>query len=83
MKLQSIQALRGLAALLVLIFHIHELEVLAIADNSLTERAWVGGLFTNGYAGVDLFFVLSGWLIGGHAAVGERRSPSAGSRLNT
>ena len=63
MKLQSIQALRGLAALLVLIFHIHELEVLAIADNSLTERAWVGGLFTNGYAGVDLFFVISGFIM--------------------
>jgi exopolysaccharide production protein ExoZ len=63
MKLQSIQALRGLAAMLVLIFHIHELEVLAIADNNLTERAWVGGLFTNGYAGVDLFFVISGFIM--------------------
>ena len=63
MKLQSIQALRGLAALLVVFFHIQSLELKGIADNGLTEQAWIGGIFTNGYAGVDLFFVISGFIM--------------------
>jgi len=63
MKLQSIQALRGLAALLVVFFHIRSLELKGIAENGLTEHPWVGGLFTNGYAGVDLFFVISGFIM--------------------
>ncbi len=63
MKLQSIQALRGLAALLVVFFHIRSLELTSIASNGLTERAWTGGVFTNGYVGVDLFFVISGFIM--------------------
>jgi len=63
MKLQSIQALRGLAALLVVFYHIRSLEALGIEANGLTEQAWTGGVFTNGYAGVDLFFVISGFIM--------------------
>ena len=63
MKLQSIQALRGLAALLVVFYHIRSLELKGIAENGLTEPGWIGGVFTNGYAGVDLFFVISGFIM--------------------
>ena len=63
MKLKSIQALRGLAALLVVFFHIRSLELEGIAENGLTEPGWIGGVFTNGYAGVDLFFVISGFIM--------------------
>ena len=63
MKLQSIQALRGLAALLVVFFHIRSLELKGIAENGLTEQSWIGGVFTNGYVGVDLFFVISGFIM--------------------
>lgn len=63
MKLQSIQVLRGLAAFLVVLYHIRSLEGLSIAANGLTEQPWVSGVFTNGYAGVDLFFVISGFIM--------------------
>lgn len=63
MKLQSIQALRGFAALLVVMMHFGILEAKSIADNGLSEPGIIGGLFTNGYAGVDLFFVISGFIM--------------------
>ncbi|MEZ6001910.1 acyltransferase family protein [Hyphomonas sp.] len=63
MKLQSIQALRGVAALLVVLMHLRVLEAKSIADNGLSEPGIIGGLFTNGYAGVDLFFVISGFIM--------------------
>ena len=63
MKLQSIQILRGLAALAVVLFHIRSLEIKGIAANGMTETPIIGGLFTNGYAGVDLFFVISGFIM--------------------
>lgn len=63
MKLQSIQALRGVAALLVVLFHARALELKGIAANGLTEQPLIGGLFTNGFAGVDLFFVISGFIM--------------------
>lgn len=71
MKLQSIQILRGFAALLVLIYHIRAMEALAIANNGLTELPLLNGFVTNGYAGVDLFFVISG-LIMVHVTTGLR-----------
>lgn len=71
MKLQSIQILRGFAALLVVIYHIRAMEALAIAHNGLTELPLLNGLITNGYAGVDLFFVISGFIMV-HVTTGVR-----------
>lgn len=71
MKLQSIQILRGIAALLVVIYHIRAMEALAIANNGLTESPLLNGLVTNGYAGVDLFFVISGFIMV-HVTTGVR-----------
>ncbi|RAN38290.1 acyltransferase family protein [Hyphomonas pacifica] len=63
MKLQSVQVLRGLAALIVVLYHIRSLESLGIEANGLTEHGIVSGIFSNGYAGVDLFFVISGFIM--------------------
>ncbi len=63
MKLHSIQILRGIAAFLVVMYHIIATEKLAIAANGFTESTWVSGIWTNGYAGVDLFFVISGFIM--------------------
>lgn len=63
MKLQSIQVLRGLAALLVVFYHLRALEGISAKANGLTEPNLLGGVITNGYAGVDLFFVISGFIM--------------------
>ncbi len=63
MKLQSIQILRGLAALLVVLYHIRAMEALAIGKNGLGEIPLLNGFVTNGFAGVDLFFVISGFIM--------------------
>lgn len=63
MKLPSIQILRGLAAFAVLAYHIRNSEVQMIAAAAGNEVPLVGGLFTNGYLGVDLFFVISGFIM--------------------
>ena len=65
--IRNFQALRALAALLVLFVHTEPLlRPLGITDNDLVF----------GYAGVDLFFVLSGFVIV-HSSL--RRSQSAGA----
>ena len=56
-KLESLEALRGIAALLVVFYHL---------QNIFGARAGVvplGGLFGSGDRGVDVFFVLSGFII--------------------
>tara|TARA_R110002020_G_scaffold406378_2_gene616384 strand:+ start:30420 stop:31826 length:1407 start_codon:yes stop_codon:yes gene_type:complete len=63
MKLQSIQILRGIAALLVVIYHIRAQEMLGILGNGASEMPWLTGMVTNGFAGVDLFFVISGFIM--------------------
>ena len=63
MKLKSIQVLRGLAALLVVAYHVRAFEKTLISENGSSEAAWISGLLTNGYAGVDLFFVISGFIM--------------------
>jgi len=63
MKLQSIQALRGIAAMLVVIYHARALEIAGIARGGSSEPALIGGLFSSGFAGVDLFFVVSGFVM--------------------
>ena len=56
-KLEIIQASRGIAALLVVLFHVTELSQQKLNQNFLS------GLFAFGGSGVDFFFVLSGFII--------------------
>jgi peptidoglycan/LPS O-acetylase OafA/YrhL len=63
MKLESIQILRGIAAMLVVFYHARAWELQLITEAGGAEMPWMGGLFTNGYAGVDLFFVISGFIM--------------------
>lgn len=75
MKLHSIQALRGVAVLLVFLYHVSGVEKAAIIASGGSEAPLVSGLWTNGYAGVDLFFVISGFIIvfvTGEVASGSR-----------
>jgi peptidoglycan/LPS O-acetylase OafA/YrhL len=56
-KLVSLEAGRGIAALLVVLFHCWHHCRAAYGD------FWLGRLFAFGHAGVDFFFVLSGFII--------------------
>jgi peptidoglycan/LPS O-acetylase OafA/YrhL len=60
----GLQMLRGLAATLVVLFH---LQATAVAEGF---RPGIFGWFTGGGAGVDIFFVLSGFVIF-HAVLGR------------
>lgn len=62
MKLHSIQLLRGIAALLVVFYHAWGLQLLTI-DPEHSAPGLLGGIFASGYAGVDLFFVISGFIM--------------------
>lgn len=61
MKLHGIQTLRALAALLVLVYHIGNHE--ALRNGSPSAPVFTSSLFDNGYLGVDLFFVISGFIM--------------------
>ncbi len=56
-KLQSLQAIRAFAALIVVAYH---MQILA---TSTLHVDTFGGLFSGGKRGVDVFFVLSGFII--------------------
>ena len=56
----ALDGLRGVAVLLVLAFHFAHID----GDGGVVERALLGAT-RSGWAGVDLFFVLSGFLITG------------------
>lgn len=56
-RLELIQASRGIAALLVLLFHVTELS------GTKLHQPFCFNLFRFGSAGVDFFFVLSGFII--------------------
>jgi exopolysaccharide production protein ExoZ len=53
----TIQLLRGLAAILVVFYH------LTLGYEKRGQELIAGGLFQHGFAGVDLFFVISGFVI--------------------
>lgn len=61
-KLESIQGLRGIAALLVLFFHMASFQR-QMARGNADDIALVSGIWDNGWAGVDLFFVISGFIM--------------------
>lgn len=79
MKLHSVQMLRALAALLVLGFHIRAVQAGALADltgEPRTFAAWP--ILENGYAGVDLFFVISGFIMVLVTGQGQRGPAASG-----
>ncbi len=56
-NLNLIQVLRGIASLLVVFFHA------TVNSQEITGKEFFGGFFLFGGAGVDIFFVLSGFII--------------------
>src|SRR4051794_40346773 len=56
-RYQSLEMLRAVAALLVVFFHTE------FIFGSRTPTTPFGGMFAAGFRGVDLFFVLSGFII--------------------
>ena len=56
-RLSNIQALRGGAALLVVLFHLYQMEF------ELGGATILPNFFSLGYVGVDLFFVISGFIM--------------------
>lgn len=69
-KLKSVEMLRCVAAILVVLFHTE-----TIAGTRMAKPPF-DGAFSGGSHGVDLFFVLSGFIISyvHHGDVGRRRS---------
>jgi len=68
-KLHSVQALRGIAALMVLFYHVGEQMIHAArlkggGGAQLVTDGWLlSGPWKQGYSGVDLFFVISGFIM--------------------
>jgi len=63
LKLHTIQALRAVAALLVLVYHTRAIEMDAIARKGLNEAPMLSTFVQNGFSGVDFFFVISGFIM--------------------
>jgi len=77
-SLQSIQALRGFAALYVVVFH----SGLALAHPDFPALAWLTTyVIKRGYVGVDVFFVISGFIIAWVAVVGPKGPETPGAFL--
>jgi peptidoglycan/LPS O-acetylase OafA/YrhL len=68
-RIQSIDGLRGVAALLVVLFHLHEAVSRTATDWLWSPIAWVAA---NGAKGVDIFFVISGFVIAMSVSKGAR-----------
>jgi peptidoglycan/LPS O-acetylase OafA/YrhL len=54
----GLDGVRGLAVVMVVCYH----GQLSLDGSSIAERVWISA-FRGGWCGVDLFFVLSGFLI--------------------
>jgi peptidoglycan/LPS O-acetylase OafA/YrhL len=61
-RIKSLDGIRGIAVILVLAVHF---ENLAVAPQTSSLFRWAGYVMSWGWCGVDLFFVLSGFLITG------------------
>ena len=61
-RLETVQGLRGFAALLVLLFHMASFQR-QMAEGNAGDIALVSGIWDHGWAGVDLFFVISGFIM--------------------
>ena len=81
MKLNSIQMLRAIAALLVLFYHVRGVQTRMLADAGLDASGRWAPLVDNGFAGVDLFFVISGFVMVFVTAQGARGPMAATSFL--
>ncbi len=71
-KLDSIQIVRALAALMVVLFHSHYL----VDSFSPGFRIVIPFIYTYGYLGVDIFFVVSGFIIAGVTSKDDFTLPS-------
>lgn len=63
MKLLSVQALRGIAAMMVALYHLFLNEQAGLSAAGAEESSALLDLTRNGLAGVDLFFVISGFIM--------------------
>jgi len=74
-RLENIQALRGVAALMVLFAHVKEAEIDYGGGGTLLPH-----FFYMGVVGVDLFFLISGFVMT-HVALSGARGSGAGKRF--
>lgn len=61
-RIPELDGIRGLAILLVILYHY---VAVSIPEDASSGFLFVRQIFSNGWSGVDLFFVLSGFLIAG------------------
>lgn len=81
MKLNSVQMLRAVAALLVLFYHVRSIQTRMLAEAGMDASGRWAPIVDNGFAGVDLFFVISGFVMVFVTADGARGPAAAGSFL--